>query len=194
MPDPLPSYVLSLDEATQRLGDIDTVAAGGAEVRMALPATYAKQPKERYRLILLVGADGMVGSAIEISRLMAETGELRPAVLAAVPTPLAEAVIGALRARYRLTDPAPLVFAPGGSLPGGASLVVLAAGADPLTLVPSFVRGIRAHLSTGKAYGRGVTVLTSPLVRPVLPALRPLFGRAQRRRAVPAPAGDPRRY
>src|SRR5262245_19195328 len=123
MADALPAYVLDLDEAVARLGAIESVTAGDAEARVALPATYAAKAKERYPLILLAGADAMVGSAIEISRLMAETGELRHSLLAAVPAPLAEPVVRDLRARFRVTDEPPLVFAPGGSIPGGASLV-----------------------------------------------------------------------
>ena len=45
MPEPWPSYVLNLDEATDQLGDIEAVTAGGVLLRVALPATARPTPR-----------------------------------------------------------------------------------------------------------------------------------------------------
>src|SRR6188508_1376110 len=104
MPDPLPAYVVSLDEATGRLGDIETVTAGGAELRIALPASYAHKPKAMYPLLLLVGAERWLGSAIEMTRLIAQTGELRETLVVATPGAPGARLVDELRSRYRVAE------------------------------------------------------------------------------------------
>ncbi len=205
MPDPAAGspFVLSLREAADRLGGWETVKAGGVDVAIAWPASAEGKPSARYPLVVLVAADGIRGSAAEMSRLMATTGEIRESILAFVPAPagakpdalatyLRDALVPTLRARGRLDDGPLLVFAPAVGVASGRDLVVLDADATPARLVPSFCDGLRAHLATGKAYGREVVPLRRRPVAAAITALRPLF--ARRARSRPGPSGSPSRF
>jgi enterochelin esterase-like enzyme len=193
-------FVLTLGEAVERLDGIERIPAGGLDLLVAWPDTHATKPKLRYPLVVLVGAGGMTGSAIEMGRLMATTKEIRESILVAVEDPsdgpvdraLVDAVRAAVAAGGRVADEPVLVFAPARTVAASDGLVVLEADEVPERLVPSLVDGLRARLGTGTAYGDDVARLKARPIVAVLTTLRPLFAWLARRRAKPP--GDPTRF
>ena len=196
-------FVLTLAEAADRLGGFETLTAGGLEITVAWPDSFASKPKLRYPLVVLVGAEAIRGSATEMARLMATTGEIREAILAFVPAPadgtaatlgtfIRDQLAPGIRARGRMDDGPVLVFSPAIPIESGPDLAVLAADRDPARLVPSLDDGLRARLGTGKAYGREVVPFRRRPLMALVVALRPLLGR--RARSRPGPKGDRTRF
>src|SRR5690349_17010762 len=193
-------FGLTLGEAVERLDGIERMAAGGLDLLVAWPESHATKPGLRYPLVVLVGAGGMTGSAIEMGRLMATTKEIRESILVAVEDPgdgpidrpLVDAVRAAVAAGGRVADEPVLVFAPGRPVVATDGLVVLEADEAPERLVPSLVDGLRAQLGTGTAYGDDVARLQARPIVALLTTLRPLFAGLARRRAKPL--GDPTRF
>ncbi len=196
-------FVLSVAEVADRLGGIERVTVGAVETTIAWPDSLETKPKLRYPLIVLVGADDVRGSAIEMSRLMATTGEIREAILAFVPAPAADDgpalarfirddLAPAIRQRGRMDEAPVLVFSPSVAVEAAPDLVVLPAEATPRRVVPSLDDGLRARLGTGKAYGREVVPFRRRPLMAAVVALRPVFARRARGRTPPS--GEPTRF
>ncbi|HSW14282.1 MAG TPA: alpha/beta hydrolase-fold protein [Solimonas sp.] len=60
-----------------------SIPAAGAlrELRIALPDSYASAKRRRYPLVIVLDADGLFGSAVEMSRMMAFTSEVRESIV-----------------------------------------------------------------------------------------------------------------
>ncbi|HSW11258.1 MAG TPA: alpha/beta hydrolase-fold protein [Solimonas sp.] len=83
-------FLIGLDDAAcLRLADVQrhSLAVCGVlrEVRVALPKSYAGAKRRRYPLVILLDADGIFGSAVEMSRLMSDTQEIRECIVIGLP-------------------------------------------------------------------------------------------------------------
>lgn len=173
---------------------------GGVGVCVAVPALYAKNKRRRYPLIVLLNASHFFGSAVEMSRLMAETKEVRDCILLCLEMPveddgdlrrlggfISSQLLSWCRQTYRVAAGPAMVFS---GRAGVAEALVRSTGTgalEPLpvvdktcteaNLVPALVSGLRRHLGTGHAYGSELTPLSHPMISGAISALRPLFGR-----------------
>ena len=111
----LPAGVLDADEAALRLDRTAALMIAGRRCLTALPTAYARKPRKRFPLVLVLDAEGALGSAIEMARLMTETGEVRDSLIVGlrldpadhldVPTFarfVADTLLPALRERFRV--------------------------------------------------------------------------------------------
>jgi predicted alpha/beta superfamily hydrolase len=87
-------FSISLAEAAfDRLEDLESLALqdGVSEWRLSvgLPKGYAKARRQRYPLVLMINAASLFGAAVEMSRLLAVSREVRPCIVidAAGPPP-----------------------------------------------------------------------------------------------------------
>ncbi|MES0875259.1 alpha/beta hydrolase [Sinimarinibacterium thermocellulolyticum] len=188
--------------ACERLPAVECItltADGGkapCELVVGLPLSYARH-RRRYPLAIVFDGQAMCGSVIEMSRLMADTREIRESLVVVVRTPTHQwlagsapparaitALLAALARRYRIDGGPVLAFAGG----DGAAAPALAAAADPrLRLygegdhgIAAFVDALRRLLSTGIEYGRGMPALRRPWWTPLLRACAPLARRLMR--------------
>ncbi|NGY03182.1 alpha/beta hydrolase-fold protein [Solimonas terrae] len=144
------SGVLGLREVgSGRLDDIERFTLGPAsggltrEARIALPFSYKtrKAARTRYPLLLVLDAGDCFGSAVEMSRLMAETQEIRECIVAgidgspedfAAPDGAAAKLMASLLAectqRYRIDTTQTLLS--GAGLAGAHALRSVLAGKD----------------------------------------------------------------
>ncbi|MES2684234.1 MAG: alpha/beta hydrolase-fold protein [Pseudomonadota bacterium] len=182
-------FVLSLDEAAcGRLSGVSRqvipLADGGALAAVvALPASHAKKKNRRYPLLIVGEAEGRLGSVIEMSRLMAETGEVRECIVVAVPgrldaAQLEQTLLPWCRTELRIDPDAVLLF--DAAAKGMTSLPLPAA---PDAQLPALLQGLRQHWATGRVYGSNVTALRHPMLQGLMVSLAPLF---KRLRKVPA--------
>lgn len=165
-------FALSPAEAALRLPGV--TLADWLPVRtafVALPLAYQSKRRKRFPLVVVVAADLEPGGAIEIARLMAETGEIQDCILAFVPLTAAEPL-----------DPdAGSKFLRDTLLPGCIRRYRVANQKNPLVIenatLPELTRRLRELLSTGRAYGQQIGPLRNPLVARTLEALRPMVAR-----------------
>ncbi len=204
--DSVSRFEISLrDAAYQRLIEVERVevpasaSALPCDVAVALPRGYGKKKRQRYPLVIVLDAAGVAGSVIEMSRLMAETGEVHECVLVAVETPslllapaqgltawLEESLLPFLDGRYRLDRSTRIVIAAG----DGGSAQALAFLTDVKVMqastLPAFADCLMAELGTGKAYGTGITALRKPLLMKLMLALSPLLAKIKEKPLRPA--------
>ncbi|WP_428312327.1 alpha/beta hydrolase-fold protein [Hydrocarboniphaga sp.] len=132
----LPAGVVYADEAVLRLDRTEAVMVAGRRCLVAMPAAYARKPRRSFPLVLTLDADGAIGSAIEIARLMTDTGEVRDSLVVGLRVEqadrldvpafarfLADTLLPALRQRYRVADGA--VALSDTALEGRAALLLL---------------------------------------------------------------------
>lgn len=208
-------HVIGLHEAACiRLPHVETHAmpmpGGGTQVCVALPMSYAKKRRRKYPLVVVLDATGLVGSAIEMSRMMAETGEIREAVLVCVEGPQARSADAELSAwltdvliprctrRYRIAREDGLLagrtqtVASLGVAIGEAGRSRLAvrplAGTHPAAWTASLVGQLRSFLGTGVPYGRKAVPMRHAAVMHLLTACSPLL--ARRSEAPPSTAPE----
>ncbi|HKY91655.1 MAG TPA: hypothetical protein VJM11_11480, partial [Nevskiaceae bacterium] len=86
-------HAISLrDAACLRLEGVEShtlpVSGGDVGVLVALPVSYSGKKRATYPLVVVLDAAGLSGTAIEMSRLMANTGEIRESILVCVEQPL----------------------------------------------------------------------------------------------------------
>ncbi|HVT37371.1 MAG TPA: alpha/beta hydrolase-fold protein [Nevskiaceae bacterium] len=198
---PLP-FVVNLHEAAARLEQVSSVSLpDGGELHVALPLAYARQPRERFPLLVVPDARTLFGSAVEMTRLMTQTRELRPCIVAGLDDALASAadarafcarleqlVLPRLRQQYRiseivlfgpLADEAATTHAILANVPGVDHYIQ--GGRDADGSLPALVRGVRARLSSGRRYGDEMATMARPLVAGTLGLLAPLIGRLRRK-------------
>lgn len=131
-----PAGVIDADEAVLRLDRTEAVMVAGRRCLVAMPAAYASKPRRSFPLVLALDADGAIGSAIEIARLMTDTGEVRDSLVVGLRVEqadrldvpafarfLADSLLPALRQRYRVADGA--VALSDTALEGRAALLLL---------------------------------------------------------------------
>jgi predicted alpha/beta superfamily hydrolase len=201
-----PLAITLRDAAVRRLESVEThslpVAGGEVSVAVALPVSYGKKKRATFPLVIVLDAAGLTGSAIEMSRLMSGTGEIRESVLVCVDQPLPRDGAAALTAwlsqtlvpwcasRYRVAredgllvgrvnQVAGLGVTVGDAVTGGRLAVRPLAGAHNAALVASLTGQLRSFLHTGVAYGHNVTPLRYKPVMHILNALAPAFARRQ---------------
>lgn len=84
-----PLFVLGADAAADRLANVErhAVEAGGAlrELCVALPKSYEGSRRGRFPLLFVLDAEGLFGSAVEMSRLMSDTSENRECIVVGLP-------------------------------------------------------------------------------------------------------------
>lgn len=144
-------FQIDLQAAALRLGQVER--ADGMSV--VLPASYGKRRRTRYPLVILPHAAQMTGSVIEMTRLMAQTRELREAIFVVAEGGRADlaAIEQTCRARYRASqEPARIVAA---------------------TQLPQLVDELRQRLGTGLNYGDNVVPLKAAWLMHALRALAP---------------------
>lgn len=157
-------YVLGTHAIAGRLDAVTRhgVAAGGVmrELGVALPKSYGKGRK-RYPLLFVLDAVELFGSAVEMSRLMADTSEIRECIVVGLPWLYTDAAEGAgrlaaavsseildwCRSQYRVAEGEVALF---GS--GAAAAVVLHA-------LLSGVEGIDRYIAAEHDLGRANAVL-----------------------------------
>lgn len=208
--EPATPFVLSLQEASrQRLADVHGHVLAPYRLSFALPASYSAKRRRHYPLVLLFDACDAYGSAVEMSRLMTQTKEIRDCIVVGIESPadagvdtLARYVTGTLlpwcRAHYRVAaEPAAVFSAHVGraaALAQACSETAVraigeqtrAAGAGGL--VPALVQGLRDAFGTGHEYGREVIVMQQPLLMRAMTALAPLLRRLRAKPSHDAPA------
>lgn len=206
-PEPGSPFLISLADASRkRLAGVEchTLANEGMAhpVCVALPVSYGARSRQSYPLVLLLDGCSMLGSAIEMSRLMAETKEIRECMLVNVDLPRGEADITFLREQllpwcrrnYRVATDAVSLFSP---RPGTAAAV--AAQIEGLEAidsrtdaeaVPALVSGLRRRYATGGIYGEQITALQKPWIAGTLGLVAPLIG-ALRPTAKSKGSGNP---
>ena len=192
-------FLIGLREAAcLRLPGVESVTlslpdGSPCEAVVALPKSYAKRKRQRYPLLVLLDASELLGSAIEMLRLMGDTKEIRECVMVVIDTPSAqlaapEQLAGVLTAgvfpqcrdRFRLDTSPVYVFAGDGR---AAELVQITADAQLRVLLEEgeglagLVRAMRRVLATGQKYGSAVVPLRQPWLMRTLCALSPLLGR-----------------
>lgn len=190
-------FVLNLrDAARQRLADISSHVLAPWRLSVALPASYSGKSKQQYPLLLLFDACDLYGSAVEMSRLMSQTREIRDCIVVGIELPvdsstesvaryITETLLPWCRSNYRTAQEPAAVFS---AQPDRATALVHACGetvlrrigpqtnaADPATLVPALVRGLFDTYATGHEYGSEVTVMQNSLLMRVMSGLMPLF-------------------
>lgn len=175
-------FALSPAEAALRLPGVawaDWLPARAAFV--ALPIAYPTKPRRRFPLVVALTPDLEPGGAIEIARLMAETGEIEDCVLVLLPVTEAE----------RLNPASVSAFLRKTLLPGCVRRYRVANDKNPVVIenatLPELTQRLRDTLSTGRAYGQQIGPLRHPLVVRVLEALRPLIAG----RRIPMPTSPP---
>lgn len=205
----MPTLSINLLEARERLGGvrrhaITSTRGDGYRLGVAVPVSYDKQHKHRYPLVVLLDSCDIFGSAIEMSRLMAQTKEITECVLVAVEAPtglsdaslaqfLAEELLPWCSAQMRIDASQLALFSPRAGRAAEiqraalTSAQVLTAALDDADAVAAFTRGLRAWLSSGHQYGTEVVPMQQPLLMHALGMVRPLI-RALRR----APAKETR--
>ncbi|MES2490405.1 MAG: alpha/beta hydrolase-fold protein [Pseudomonadota bacterium] len=183
------------------------------QISVAVPASYAEKPKRRYSLVVLINACDVFGSAVEMSRLMAQTREIEECIVVCLQTPIVSAdnvrhhsafitsqLLSWCRDNYRVASGLARLFS---GLAGTAEAVVRNVGADALQALPSagdklnesdpvlmLVNGLRRHLGTGHQYGSELLPLGNPFLSNVLGALRPLFNRLRSGSAAAATSSE----
>ena len=198
-------FLLPLDDAARlRLADVHGHTLAPYRLSVALPASYLAKRRHRYPLVLILDACDAYGSAVEMSRLMTQTKEIRDCIIIGIETP-ADAGVAALagyitdtllpwcRAHYRIAPEPAAVFS---AHAGRATALAHACSTDGLRaigeqpraagaggLLPALVQGLRDVFGTGHEYGSEITVLQQPLLMHALTALAPLL---RRLRAKPA--------
>ncbi|MDP9139687.1 MAG: hypothetical protein M3O62_02710 [Pseudomonadota bacterium] len=166
---------------------------------VAVPASYEAKTRRRYPLVVLFNACNVFGSAVEMSRLMAQTREIHECIVICLETPIegddgvqhrggfiAQQLLPWCRENYRVVPGPGAVFS---GTTGVADALACSVGADALRPLPgigdllndsdpvsALVSGLRRHLGTGHQYGSELAVLSKPLVSGFLCALQPLFG------------------
>lgn len=205
----MPTLSINLLEARERLDGvrrhaITSVRGDGYRLGVAVPVSYDKRRKHHYPLVVLLDACDVFGSAIEMSRLMAQTKEVAECVLVAVEAPaglsdallakfLAEELLPWCGSQIRIDASRLALFSPRAdraatmqrtALPGAR---VLPAALDDADAVAAFTRGLRAWLRSGHEYGTEVVPMHQPWLMHALGLARPLI-RALRR----APAKETR--
>jgi predicted alpha/beta superfamily hydrolase len=117
-------FVLSPRAAVfDRLEGIESfmLEPGPATAVAALPPRYARSRRRRYPLVILANAGGLLGSAIEMSRLLAGAREVASCLLVAVDTDFDLAQLAAVaaqcRRRYRVAIDSVALFAHGADVP-----------------------------------------------------------------------------
>ena len=113
------AFAVSPQEAAARLPGVEfhsvELADGGRQaLAVALPLSYGKKKRRQYPLLVLLDATHTFGSAVEMTRLMAQTKELRESIVVALFRPTregshsmtdlaaVEAVLHWSRSRYRV--------------------------------------------------------------------------------------------
>lgn len=166
----------------------------------AVPASYDAKTRRRYPLVVLVNACSVFGSAVEMSRLMAQTREIHECIVVSLETPIEsnndvqrhwgfieKRLLPWCREYYRVV-PGPVAVYSG--LKGIADALARSTGANALRPLPgvsdllndadpvsALVSGLRRHLGTGHRYGSELAVLSKPFVSKAFCALQPLFGK-----------------
>ncbi len=84
-----PLFVLCPDATADRLAGVErhAIEAGGAlrQLCVALPKSYEASRRGRYPLLFVLDAEGLFGSAVEMSRLMSDTSENRECIVVGLP-------------------------------------------------------------------------------------------------------------
>ncbi|WP_428312697.1 hypothetical protein [Hydrocarboniphaga sp.] len=175
--EPASRYQLSLQEAaTCRLSDVESLQVGTRSVTVALPADYQKNKRKRYPLLLVLDGGDQLGSVIEMSRLMAQTREVRPTIVVGITVSASElidsgamaqrvdAVIAACDARYRSERGAAIVF--GHAAAGRCLLQWLAAAAVQaqrfIVAGPDSLPAMAKGAGRASAGARRLVLCTSP--------------------------------
>ena len=198
-------FSISLRDATcLRLAGIDCHELKASNdhvmhrVFVAVPISYVEKPKRHYPLVVLLNACDIFGSAVEMSRLMAQTREIEECIVVSFETPIvtaddvqrhgafiAEQLLPWCRDKYRVTPGSAALFS--GSVGtveaimrniGAAMLQPLLGVGDALNeahLVPMLVSGLRRHLGTGHEYGSEIVPLSNPFLSKTIGALRPFI-------------------
>jgi predicted alpha/beta superfamily hydrolase len=167
-------------------------------VCVAVPASHHAKSRHRYALVVLLNACDVFGSAVEMSRLMAQTREITECIVLCLEMPIETQddvqrhggfiggqLLSWCRENYRVASGPAAVFS---GLGGIADLLVRRVGADVLRPlpgvsdvlddadpVPALVGGLRRHLGTGHQYGSELVMLSNPVLGKTLGALRPLI-------------------
>ena len=180
----------------------------------AVPASYDVKTRHRYPVILLLDAAPLFGSVVEMTRLMAQTREIRECIVIGLETPIpldndvqhwtrliTEQLLPWCSEKYRVTPGQVAVF---GGHSGLVTALIHAAGADVLQPLsgsndnlgaddplPTLVSGLRRHLGTGHQYGSELMALGNPLLSKTLGALRPIVARLRSTSTVAPGSGNP---
>jgi predicted alpha/beta superfamily hydrolase len=198
-------FVLSLhDAACRRLEGVErhTVTFEGAahDVFVALPVSYGKKKSQHYPLVIVSDARAMAGSVIEMSRLMAQTREIRESIVVGIESTidqlgglpglahfLQQALLPWCRRSYRKQIGSAVLFGRGlESVTQAMPIPVRVLHAD--APVSSFLHGMRDLFATGHQYGREVLPLRTSWVTATLSAVRPLISLLwPERREMPDP-------
>lgn len=205
-------HVLSLRDATTlRLEGIESqgmpTPGGGVVATVALPESYARKKGAQFPLVVVLDAAGMVGSAIEMNRLMAGTKEIRETILVCVEGAIAPADVAGwlegsllpwLSGRFRVARDSGVLFGCGTTVDGlGPSatrmrLAVRRLDTNDVTgALRPFTDGLRAVFSTGTPYGQNIAGLKGALTMRLLTLAAPLLGRIMPSGAMKQPP-DPR--
>ncbi len=223
LPMTVPSSRFSIDLrdlACQRLDGVDCAELRAPDgdtphrIWVAVPASYAAKPRRRYPLLVLLNTSELFGSAVEMSRLMAQTREIEECIVVCLETPVETAdeikrhcgfINGPLLSwcgdSYRVAPGQAALFS---GLAGIADSVVSGVGTAALLPlpamsdgrndggpVPNLVNGLRQRFGTGHQYGSELLPLGHPVISGALRALRPYFDRRRSKITQAPPTRSP---
>jgi predicted alpha/beta superfamily hydrolase len=184
-----PFAITLRDAATRRLDNVErhSIAFNNAafEVFVALPVSYRKKTKQQYPLLLIHDARDFAGSAIEMSRLMAQTKEIRQTIVVGIDASVN--ALGGLPGLAHFLSQALLPWcgshlraAPGEQILFGRGLEsVTQAMPIPVRVlqadapVSSLLLSLRELYATGHRYGNEILGLTRGWVAATLSLLAP---------------------
>lgn len=159
--------VISLEDAVLRLDGIETISAGTATLTAAVPLGYASSRRLRYPLLLLLEASDLFGSAVEMSRLLASSREVRKTLVvnasgvAAGDSAGISALVQACCRRYRIDAKQVAVFGAAGM--AQELLTAFGRGIDGVSrcivATPGPIQALLSALPQGRAGALAWTVL-----------------------------------
>jgi len=168
-------YLLNLRDSVRRLEDVEffgsNLPRGAGGLQVALPVSYHGRKKRAYPVVLVMDSAAMFGSAVEMSRLMAQTSEIAETIVVGIEcqprlhhgsAELAATIAETLqwcRARYRVGGGSLLFGA--GAAAGGVLYALLSglAGVDHAVVSQPAVGTSSALRGLGKGAGKRLLLL-----------------------------------